>query len=115
MVRTAGAAMLRADLALLFAGIAVLCGAAARTQSRTWIVAAVTMLTAIVAGRMLGWVSGGEIGRDVAESSIELGLIATLIAFGACHRTRSASTSSPIKAAAPCQSPRRSVLTSSGR
>jgi ribonuclease Z len=80
-VRAAGTAMLRADVGGLFAGMAALCGVAAWTRRRTWIVAAATMLTAIVAGRMLGWISAGRISNDIGELAIELGAIAALAVF----------------------------------
>lgn len=79
-VRAAGLAMLRSDFGGLFAGMAILCGAAAWTKSRAWTIAAATMLAAIVTGRTLGWVSGG-IGPDVLEMGVELGLIAVLMAY----------------------------------
>ena len=80
-VGAAGTATLRADLGGLFAGMAVLCGAAAWTRRRPWIDAAGTMLTAIVVGRALGWTSAGRIGGDVIEMAIELGIIAALVAM----------------------------------
>src|SRR5262245_5152308 len=80
-VRLAGYATLRADLGGLFAGLAILCGVAAATKGRAWIVAAASVLAAIVTGRALSWVSAGRIGPDVLSMAIELGILASLVAF----------------------------------
>jgi ribonuclease Z len=79
-VRASGTAMLRSDFGGLFAGMSVLCAVAAWTRSRVWIYAAATMLTAIVIGRALGWVSNG-IGGDVVEMAVEGGLTALLLGY----------------------------------
>lgn len=89
---TAGTAVLRADLGGLFAGMALLCAAAAWTLSRSWALAAASVLGAIVVGRSLGWISGG-IGHDVAEFAIELGLIVALI--GLVRASEAPATPSP--------------------
>lgn len=80
-VGVAGLAMLRSELGGLFAGMAVLCGVAAWTMRRPWIIAAASMLTAIVIGRTIGWVNLGWFGRDVPEMTVELLVIAALVAF----------------------------------
>src|SRR5581483_7446010 len=79
-VRAAGTAMLRSDFGGLFAGLAVLCAAAAWTRSRTWILAATAMLTAIITGRTLGWAADGP-GGDALEMAVEAGLAALLVAY----------------------------------
>jgi ribonuclease Z len=76
----AGTAMLRSDFGGLFAGMAVLCAAAAWTRSRTWIGAAAAMLAAIVTGRALGW-AGDGVGGDVLEMTVEVALVALLLAY----------------------------------
>src|SRR6185436_11741749 len=76
----AGTAMLRSDFGGLFAGMGLLCAAAAWTKSRPWILSAAAMLTGVATGRALGWIDSG-IGPDVVEMAIELGLIAVLLGF----------------------------------
>jgi len=92
-VRAAGAAVVRADLGGLFAGLALLCAAAAWTRRRSWTGAAVIFLGAIVAGRLLGWISRGGIGADVPELLVELVLIAALLALVRSGSTPVATTS----------------------
>jgi ribonuclease Z len=101
--RATGTAMLRADLGGLFAGMAVLCGAAAWTKRRPWIVASGTMLTAIVVGRALGWIAAGRIGGDAIEMAIEIGIIMALIVFGrsAPATITSSTTSNPSTTSSP--------------
>lgn len=55
------------------------------------------MLTAIVAGRSLGWISNGRPGSDVPEMTIELGVIAALVALsrGAANTATAASHTRP--------------------
>src|SRR5262245_15487810 len=93
IVRAAGSAMLRSDFGGLFAGLAVLCGAAAWTRSRAWILAAAAMLAAVVTGRALGWISGG-IGGDIGAMAIELALIALLIVYARSIEAPASSTPS---------------------
>lgn len=89
-VRAAGTAMLRADVGGLFAGMAVLCIAAAWSTRRSLAVAAATMLGAIVTGRALGWASAGRISGDVGEMAIELAVLAALVAYARTNRTYAA-------------------------
>jgi ribonuclease Z len=77
-VHSNGTAVLRSDLGGLFAGMALLCGAAAWTRRRAWVLAAASMLAAIVAGRFLGWVSQGAVGGDIVELAVEIGVLAAL-------------------------------------
>ena len=79
-VRPAGAAVMRADVGGLFAGLAVLCAMAARTARRSWSLAAAAVLASIVIGRVLGWFGAGRIGRDVVELLVEIGCITALLA-----------------------------------
>jgi len=74
----AGTGAIRAELGGLFAGMAVIFAAAAWTMGRTWIHAAVALLTAIVVGRALGWITDGTAG-DGAAMAVELALIAALL------------------------------------
>ena len=85
----AGAATVRSDLAGLFAGTAVLCGLAAWTLGRTWIIAAVAVLGAIALGRALGWLRDGIAG-DAGSMAIELSLIAALLTLARTSVTPSA-------------------------
>jgi ribonuclease Z len=86
-VRSSGTAVLRADLGGLFAGMALVCGAAAWTRRRSWILAAASMVGAIVVGRTIGWVGRGGIGPDVVELAIELAVLASLGGLARSVRT----------------------------
>src|SRR5688572_19322762 len=88
-VRANGTVVLRADLGGLFAGLAIVCGAAAWTRRRSWILAAASMVGAIVVGRTIGWVGRGGIGTDVVELAIEL---AVLISLGGLARRATTDT-----------------------
>jgi ribonuclease Z len=74
----AGRAAIRAEIGGLFLGMSVLCAAAARTLGRGWTLAAVTMLSAIVAGRALGWIDHGIAGDGLAMASEVILLVALL-------------------------------------
>lgn len=78
-VRTTGLSVVRADIGGLFAGMSILCTAAAWTRSRPWIFAALAVLVSIVAGRSVGWISNRGIGSDVLEFAVEIGLVAALL------------------------------------
>ena len=78
MVRATGMPVVRADLGGLFAGMAMLCAAAAWAMRHTLSYAAAIMLVAIAVGRTLGWIASGVIGNDLMELGIELGVIAAL-------------------------------------
>ena len=80
-VRTTGLAAVRADIGGLFGGMALLCAAAAWTGRRSWSLAAAAVLSAIVLGRSLGWISNRGIGSDLPELAIEVGLILALVAI----------------------------------
>jgi hypothetical protein len=77
-VNAAGVAALRSDIGGLFIGMAVLCAAALWTGRRLWFIAAASILSAIVVGRSIGWISVGPV-DDVLDLVIELGIIASLI------------------------------------
>jgi ribonuclease Z len=81
-VRAGGSAALRADLGGLFVGLAVLCAVAAWTRRRPWIVAATSVLAAIVCGRSIEWISNGRVAGGVTELIVELAVIAALIVIG---------------------------------
>jgi len=76
----AGTAMLRAEVGGLFAGLAALCGTAAWTSGRHWMIAATMMLLAVMSGRAVGWASAGRVGGDAAEMVVELVLVTALFA-----------------------------------
>jgi ribonuclease Z len=73
---------MRSEVGGLFAGMAILCAAAAWTLRRTWILAEAAVLTGIASGRLLGWLGNGIAG-DGAAMTIELGLIAVLVTLRA--------------------------------
>lgn len=97
-----GEASLRADLGGLFAGLAMVSGAAAWTQLRSWHVAAAVFMGAIVTGRLLSWVANG-LSNDMAALTIEVIVLASLLwgtrATAAPQRHRS-SLRRPVIAAA---------------
>jgi ribonuclease Z len=80
-----GRASLRADLGGLFAALALLCGAAAWTQLRSWQLAAAAVMGAIVAGRGIAWIAGGPSG-DAASFAVEIAVFAILASTGALSR-----------------------------
>jgi ribonuclease Z len=80
-IRPGGAAVIRTDLGGLFAGLSLLCAAAARTRRSSWSLAAAAIVGAIVVGRTLGWISNRRIGADLPELLIELVLVAALLAL----------------------------------
>lgn len=88
-VRSSGTAVLRSDLGGLFAGMALLCAAAAWTRRRAWILAAAPMIGAIIAGRTVGWISRGAVGADVAELAIETTVLAALASLARASRVQS--------------------------
>ncbi len=79
-VRAAGLSALRADLGGLFVALAVLCGAAAWTRSRSWFLAAALVVAAIVIGRSIGWIVDGRAGGGLLEMGVEVGALAALVA-----------------------------------
>ena len=87
VVRAGGVSALRADLGGLFVGLALLCGAAAWTKRRSWIIAAALVLVAIVFGRSIGWISNGSLGDDVFELIIELTVIGGLVVSARSSRS----------------------------
>jgi ribonuclease Z len=102
-IRASGFAMLRADFGGLFAGMAVLCAAAATTQSRAAIRAATTMIAAILVGRTLGWINAGRIGSDVVEMAVEIGVAVLLVLYargGARAASSGTAPEQPAKRAA---------------
>jgi ribonuclease Z len=78
-IRPGGIAAVRTELGGLFAGLALLCGAAARTRGRTWALVAVSVLATIVVGRFIGWVVNTEAGIDLSFLVVELVVIAALL------------------------------------
>jgi ribonuclease Z len=97
LLSPAGAGNVRADIGGLFAGIALLCGVAAWTRRRSWIVAAGVMLASVVVGRVLGWFNIGRIGADVILAAAEGGLVALLWMYARSVAT--AGSASPERAA----------------
>jgi hypothetical protein len=77
-VRAGGTAALRADLGGLFMGLAVLSGAAAWTRRRSWVVAASSVLFAIVLGRSIEWITNGRTSAEPLELATELLVIVGL-------------------------------------
>jgi ribonuclease Z len=95
VTRSSGWTVLRADLGGLFAGMAILCGAAAWTARRAWCVAAASMLAAIALGRVAGWVGHRGIGGDVIETTFELVVIVALL--GLARRPSGAGATPPAR------------------
>src|SRR5262249_55619578 len=56
-VRAGGLAVMRSDLGGIFAGTSLLCGVAAWSGRRSWALAAVSMVGAIIVGRVIGWIA----------------------------------------------------------
>jgi ribonuclease Z len=80
VVRAGGLAVLRADLAGLFGGLAILSGLAAWTRRRSWTLATAFVLAAIVLGRSIELIVNGTAAAGLTELIIELTLIAALAA-----------------------------------
>jgi hypothetical protein len=78
-VDAAGRATVRADLAGLFAGLAVLCALAAWTRQRSWRIAAALLLALVAVGRIVEWLASGGANLNVGALAIELGLAAAVI------------------------------------
>jgi ribonuclease Z len=76
---SAGAVSLRADLGGLFIGLALICAMAWCNRSRAWALAAAALLTAIAAGRLIGWIAAPAPTRDGLDLAIELAAAAALI------------------------------------
>ncbi len=93
-VRDGGTRVLRADLGGLFAGLAILCGAAAATLRRSWIVAAISVLGAVITGRVVGWIGGGAPGGDLVEFALEVAILAALIS--AARGTAADASATPV-------------------
>ena len=81
-----GQASLRADLGGLFAGMAVICAAAAWTARRSWSLAAAAMLASIIVGRSLGWMVNFAIAGDLADFAIELVILGGLVGLATSSR-----------------------------
>ncbi|MFC3079230.1 MBL fold metallo-hydrolase [Phenylobacterium terrae] len=75
---TAGLASLRADLGGLFVGLAVLCLAGAILRRRGLLAAALIVLAAILAGRLLGVVADGGLAETAASLAVEASAVAVL-------------------------------------
>jgi len=73
-----GIISLRADFGALFAAQAFFCGAAVWTKRRCWANAALVVVSAVVAGRMIGWVANGGPGGDLAGFAVEVVVIGAL-------------------------------------
>jgi ribonuclease Z len=93
-----GLVTLRADLGGLFVGLAVLCLAGALHKSRSFLYAAALVLSAIVFGRLIGIVAGGDRGTQLASLVVEIGVIAALVA---CARALSRAEAGTAKAGRP--------------
>jgi len=89
-----GVVAIRADIGGLFVGLALLCGAAARSRRRPWFLAAAAMLAALAAGRLLGWMQVGGTPGGVPALVTELGLAGLLVATSH-ERPEAAITSAP--------------------
>lgn len=76
-IGSAGTAAVRAEIGGLFAGLAIVCGAAAYSLSRPWLVAASAILTGVVVGRAIGWLGAGPAG-DGGAMAVELLLLVAL-------------------------------------
>ena len=74
----AGIVSLRADYGALFAAMALFCGAAVWTKRRSWAIAALVVVAAVVVGRMIGWVANGGPAGDFADLAVELVVIVAL-------------------------------------
>ncbi|HWB81882.1 MAG TPA: MBL fold metallo-hydrolase [Nannocystaceae bacterium] len=82
-----GGMALRADLGGLFVGLALLCGAGAWTRRRAWLLAAATMLVAIIGGRTIAALVGGDGPIGAGELGIELVALAILGASARAWRS----------------------------
>jgi ribonuclease Z len=91
VLRTGGLAVLRADLAGLFAGLAALSGMAAWSRRRSWVVAAASVLAAIVLGRSIELIVNGAAAAGLVELVIEVTVIAALVAS-----VRDSATPTPV-------------------
>jgi len=78
IAQPAGTAAVRADLGGLFAGMAALCAIAAWSRRRSWSLGAAAVLSGIVIGRSINWISQRTVGADVPDLAIELVVIAGL-------------------------------------
>ena len=76
-LRAQGLTSLRADLGGLFVGLALLCAAGVAGRRRPALLAAASLLAAVVTGRLIGWAADGSAG-DGARLAIELGALAAL-------------------------------------
>jgi len=93
--RATGLVAVRAELGGLFAGLAMLCGAAAWSQRRSWTMAALAVLAAIVASRLVAWSANpGAIVGDLPALVIELTVMAALIGLTRPEPQPAAQTSS---------------------
>ena len=84
-----GRATLRADLGGVFAGMAVLCAAAAWSLRRTWRIAAAVVLAMIAAGRLIECIASGGATLDASALSVELGVVAAIAGLRPSRPARS--------------------------
>jgi ribonuclease Z len=80
-IRPGGIAAVQTELGGLFAGLAVLCGAAAWTNSGTWAIPSAAVLSAIVVSRAIGWTGNGDFAAELPALAVELVVIAALWAL----------------------------------
>ncbi len=73
-----GLTALRADIGGLFAGLALLCGAAVWSRRRPWFLAAAAVLGAVAFGRLLGMIVDGAAAGDALALAVEAGLAVAL-------------------------------------
>lgn len=73
-----GAANVRADIGGIFLGIAIFALAAAWTQSRHWLLSAIILVSAAVAGRLVSFIFDGATQRELFPLSIEIVTLAIL-------------------------------------
>lgn len=75
----AGLATLRADLAGLFLGIALLAVAALRSRERPWFLAAATLVGCVATGRLVSWVASGGMPGGGLSLAVEAGVAIALL------------------------------------
>jgi ribonuclease Z len=93
-VGVAGLVALRAELGGLFIGLAALCLLGAANKSRALILAATSVVAAIVAGRIVGIVAGGSANGQLVSLAAEAGAIAALLIYA--RTLRRAETATPL-------------------
>ena len=83
---SAGAATIRADIGGLFAGLALLSGAALSARHPSAALTAAGMLAAIVTGRVVGWIGDGRVGSDAGALAVEACLLSAFVVLARAAR-----------------------------